>query len=159
MTRARCFAPAALLFCAAAWGCGGAGPKAPALTEAEVVVTINGQPLPNALVTLNPTDASLGAGGIASGVTDESGRAKLSVSGKPGAAVGANKVTVVEGPAGADVRGSDSHDDDAQKRAIQQQGKALKNRPIPEKYSNLAQSDLSLDIKTGQKDYKLELKR
>src|SRR5262245_19002646 len=76
-------------------GCKG-GRRSPTITEAEVVVTINGQPLPNALVTLTPATPGYAGNAIASGVTDESGKAALSCGGKPGACVGANKVTVID---------------------------------------------------------------
>jgi hypothetical protein len=134
-------------------GCG--GKSVPTLTEAEVLVMINGQPLPNALVTLTPSAAGLGGDAIASGVTDESGRAKVTAGGKAGACVGKNKVTVVDAPAPEEARGEDGA---AQMKAAQYQ-KSLKNRPIPPQYATLAQSEASVDVKKGQKEYKLELKR
>lgn len=141
--------------CLAVAGCGGGDSHAkPDLTEAEVMVTIGGQPLPNALVTLSPTDTKYGGSASASGVTDASGRAKLSCGGKPGACIGANKVTVAEAP---DENRSDDPDV-AQKQEARRQAE-LKNRPIPAKYATLAQSDLTLEIKKGQTEYKLELKR
>src|SRR5262245_4883273 len=85
-------------------GCKG-GRRSPTITEAEVVVTINGQPLPNALVTLTPATPGYAGNAIASGVTDESGKAALSCGGKPGACVGANKVTVIDAPAPEEARG------------------------------------------------------
>src|SRR5262249_2200202 len=79
-------------------GCRG-GQRSPTITEAEVVVTTNGQPLANALVTLTPAAPGYAGNAIASGVTDETGKAALSCGGKPGACVGANKVTVIDAPA------------------------------------------------------------
>jgi len=135
-------------------GCKG-GRRSPTITEAEVVVTINGQPLPNALVTLTPTTPGYAGNAIASGVTDESGKAVLSCGGKPGACVGANKVTVIDAPAPEEARGDS---DQAQVKAAAYQ-RSLKNRPIPPQYANLAQSDATIEVKQGQKEYKLDLKR
>jgi hypothetical protein len=135
-------------------GCG-VGRVPPTLTEAEVVVTINGQPLPNALVTLTPASGGYGGEAIATGVTDESGLARLSCGEKAGASVGPNKVTVVDAPPPEAARG----DDAAAQAAAEQYRKSLKNRPIPPQYATLAKSDATLDIKPGQKEYKLALKR
>src|SRR5262245_56716024 len=126
----------------AAAGCGNRT-RTPNRVEAQVVVTINGQVLPNALVTLTPTEAGFGGDAIATGVTDESGRAKLTCGGKPGACAGTNKVTVTEAPMPEEARGEDAG---SQAKAAQHQ-KGLKNRPIPPKYASLAQSDATLDIK------------
>ncbi|MFO0877156.1 MAG: hypothetical protein U0840_07250 [Gemmataceae bacterium] len=127
----------------------------PTLTEVELVVMINGQPLPNALVTLTPTASGLGGAGIASGVTDDSGLVRFTAGGKQGAAIGVNKVTIIDAPPSEELRGEDP---EAQQKLAQYQ-KRLKNRPIPAKLGNLAQSDVDLDIKAGQKQYKLDLTR
>jgi hypothetical protein len=137
-------------------GCGGDTHARPDLAEAEVIVTCGGQPLPNAQVTLTPTDTKYGGSAIATGVTDEGGRAKLSCGGKPGACVGVNKVTVTEAPGSEESRSDDP--DVSQKREAEAR-KALKNRPIPPKYATLASSDLTLDVKKDQKEYKIDLKR
>jgi hypothetical protein len=75
--------------------------------------------------------------------------------GKPGACIGTNKVTVTE--AGSEEARSDDPDE-AQRKAAQARV-GLKNRPIPEKYSNLVQSGLTLDVTRDKKEYKLELTR
>jgi hypothetical protein len=126
------------------------------MTEAEVVVTINNQPLPNAQVSLFPSDAKAGPNAIAIGVTDATGRAKLSIGAKPGACVGPNKVTITEAPPPAEAR-SDDPDEAQRKNAAYAAG--LKNRPIPAKYATVAQSDSSIDVKKDQKEYKIDLKR
>jgi hypothetical protein len=89
------------------------------------------------------------------GTTDDAGRAKLSSPGKPGACVGPNKVTVTDAPAPAEVRGDDQ---EAQRKAGEYK-RGLKNRPIPPQYANLAQSDVSVEVKRDQKEYKIDLKR
>src|SRR5262245_53483392 len=88
-------------------GCGGDAHTRPDLTEAEVLVAGDGQPVPGALVTLTPTDTKYGGSAIATGITDENGRAKLSCGNKPGACLGANKVTVTEAPVSEAARGDD----------------------------------------------------
>jgi hypothetical protein len=129
------------LVAASAGGCGPRAGKSPDLAEAVVIVTIGGQPLPHALVTFTPT-GSYGSDAFATGVTDESGRATLSSGGKPGACLGPNKVTVVDAPAPEEVRGDDL---ESQRKSSEYRLK-LKNRPIPNQYSNLAQSDLTVEV-------------
>lgn len=146
-------ATAVLLVALALGGCGTSEPKLPPLTEAEGVVLLGGQPLPNASVTFNPTAAGLPAGAAATAVTDANGRFKLAVGGKPGAVPGEAIVTVGEGPAPEDVR-----DQDAQgKLAAFQAG--LKNRPIPGKYGNTNTSKVLVTVTKDQKEYKVELSR
>lgn len=133
-------------------GCAGKV-AAPEVTPAEGVVTLNGQPLPNARVTFTPTAAGLNGRAIATGVTDDQGRYQLTCDGKSGAAAGENSVTVTEGPAPEDVRG-----DEGQTKSREFAAK-LKNRPIPPEYANVTKSPLKVTVKAGQKDYPLELKR
>jgi hypothetical protein len=125
------------------------------LTEVEVVVTINNQPLPNAEVTLTPNDTKSSTA-KATGVTDANGRAKLSTVGKPGAAVGPYKVTAIDGPPPAEAR---SDDPDVAQRKDAEYRASLKNRPIPSKYATVAQSDATVEVKKDQKEYKIDLKR
>lgn len=127
----------------------------PTLTEVEMIVTINGAALPHALVTLTPTDSTFGGNAIASGVTDEAGKVKFQIAGKPGAAVGQNKVTVADPPPPDELRGESP---EAQAK-LDAYHRSLKNRPIPPKYGVLIQSDATVEIKKDQKDYKLDLKR
>lgn len=80
---------AAVLVC----GCGG-GPKTASVSG---VVTLDGQPYPNAVVSFQPQggDTSDGAGVGSTGLTDENGRYTLStVDGKGGAVVGKHKVRI-----------------------------------------------------------------
>ncbi|HVL14436.1 MAG TPA: hypothetical protein VM529_17825, partial [Gemmata sp.] len=99
-------------------GCGGTATQAaPDLTDAEVVVTLNNQPLPNAQVTLTPADEKYGGAAVATGVTDAAGRAKLTCGGRPGACLGPNRVTVAEGPPPDDARSDNP--DVAQRSATQ----------------------------------------
>jgi len=135
-------------------GCGD-GQKTAELVPTEVVVTINNQPLPNALVTLTPTAEGYGSSAIAFGVTDEKGRAKLMCGSKEGACIGTNLVTVADAPPPEDTRGEDA----AAQIKGNQYLKGLKNRPIPEKYMSVSKSDLKIEIQKGQTEYTIDLKR
>lgn len=135
-------------------GCGGDGHRTPEVAEATLTVTINGQPLPQAKVTLTPTESGFGASAIAMGVTDDAGKVTLMCGGKPGACIGTNKVTVVDA-AGVE----DERTDDGNQQTAADVKKGPKNRPIPARFANLAQSDLTLTIKADQKEYTLDLKR
>ena len=133
-------------------GCSG-GTKAPEVVAAEGIATLNGQPLPNAQISFTPTAAGVGGQFVATGVTDEQGKYKLTCNGKPGAAVGENIVTVAEGPLPDELR-----DENAQAKAGTFAAK-LKNRPIPTEYGVAATSKLKVTVAAGKTDYPLELKR
>jgi len=138
-------------------GCGGtATHAAPDLTDAEVVVTLNNQPLPNAQVTLTPADEKYGGAAVATGVTDASGRAKLTCGGRPGACLGPNRVTVAEGPPPDAAR---SDNPDVAQRSATQHLAGLKNRPIPPKYATLAESDLTVEVTKDRSEYRITLTR
>lgn len=136
-------------------GCGGDTHSKPDVTEAEVVVFLNNQPLPGAQVTLTPSDSKYGSGSIATGITDAQGRAKLTCGNMPGACLGTNRVGVTEASP-TEARSDDP--DLAQKKAAEARA-GLKNRPIPEKYANVIQSGLMVEITKEKKEYKLELTR
>jgi hypothetical protein len=140
-----------LAFAAGILGCGQKA-KPVELVEAEGVVTINGQPLPNAQVTFTPTADVLGPA-IATGVTDDKGHFRLTCNGQSGAAAGENMVTIKEGPTPDEVRGEQDQSKYAEFAA------KLKNRPIPGDYGNPAKTPLRVTVKAGQKEYPLELVR
>ena len=150
MTR-RVFLPAGLLAVFCAWGC---GKKPPPIVAVEGRVTVAGKPLPKAEVRFYPV-TSFGGEYIAAGETDDEGRYKLTCVGKPGACACENRVTVTEAPLPAELRGMSGQAQEAASRFRA----GLKNRPIPPQYANLAQSDATIEVKQGQKEYKLDLKR
>lgn len=133
-------------------GCGGEA-TLPSLTEAEGVVLLGGQPLPNATVSFHPTQSRLPANATATGVTDAQGRFKLTVGNKPGAIPGEHIVTVMEGPVPEEMRGQEAQ----AKLATFQVGR--KNRPIPKQYGNAATSSVRVTVTSEQKEYKIELNR
>lgn len=134
-------------------GCSESGTKLPALTEAEGVVLLGGQPLPNASVTFTPLTPGLPGTASGTGITDESGRFVLRTAGKFGVVIGEHTVTVMEGPTPDNLR-----DEDAQQKMVRFQA-GLKNRPIPVKYGSLAKSDVKIDVSKDRKEYKIELSR
>jgi hypothetical protein len=129
------------------------GQTLPQLTEADGVVLLGGQPLPHATISFHPTLSGLPANATATALTDDQGRFKLSVGGKPGAVPGENIVTVVEGPVPEDLR-----DPNAQTELTAFQAKR-KNRPIPKQYANTNTSGVRVTVTKDQKEYKVELNR
>ncbi|OWK42943.1 hypothetical protein FRUB_02542 [Fimbriiglobus ruber] len=139
-------------------GCGDSqSAKAPKITPVKVTVKINGQPLPQAKVTFVLTSDKVSGSGTASGVTDDSGQATLTIDGKSGACVGGNAVSVMEGeapPAPGAEKGDRHSRGDSSKKTDN-----LKNRPIPVQYANAIQSGVKVDVTEGKSEYTIELKR
>jgi hypothetical protein len=133
-------------------GCSAGTPAMPEIAPAEGIVTINGQPLPNALVTFTPS-GNVSSAAIATGVSDDAGKFTLTCGDKPGAAVGECIVTVIEGPVAETLRGED------QQGALAAATAKLKNRPIPGDYGIVAKSPIKVTVSAGKKDYPIELKR
>jgi len=74
-------------------GCGSSGPPPPKLVPVRGTVSLDGQPLANAIVTFIPEGKTPGAGG--SGKTDAQGEYQLTYSrGGPGAPAGEYRVTI-----------------------------------------------------------------
>jgi hypothetical protein len=141
--------------CAAAlWLCGcSKGP--PPIVPVEGVVLLNNQPLPHAEVSFVPMVADLGFEYVATGVTDESGRFRLTCNGRSGACSGESRVIVIDAPVPEEARGMGG---DAQ-AAMAKYYEGLKNRPIPSKYATAASTPLTVTVTAGQTEYKIELKR
>jgi hypothetical protein len=142
---------AAALAAAAGAGC---QKQPPPIVEVEGVVTLAGKPLAKAEVRFYPK-IEFGGEYIASGETDAEGRFKLTCMGRPGACACENLVTVTEAPLPEDMRGPSG---EAQTRASRFR-QSLKNRPIPDRYANLAQSPLKVTVSADRKEYNLELTR
>jgi hypothetical protein len=133
-------------------GCGKDPP--PPIVQAEGTILLDGKPLNKAEVRFIPVD-EVGAEYIAKGVTDEQGRFKLMCKGQPGACAGENYVIVKEADIPARLRS-----ESAQKELDEYLNKTLGNRPIPAKYSNVANSPLRATLSTDSKThYFFELKR
>jgi hypothetical protein len=133
-------------------GCGKDLP--PPIVQAEGTILLDGKPLNKAEVRFIPVD-EVGAEYIAKGVTDEQGRFKLMCKGQPGACAGENYVIVKEADIPPRLRS-----ESAQKELDEYLNKTLGNRPIPAKYSNVANSPLRATLSTDSKThYFFELKR
>jgi hypothetical protein len=142
------------LFCAVVvaslGGCGKAPP--PPLVEAEGVVRLHGQPLKRVQVRFIPL-IDYGPEYIATGVTDEAGRFKLICKGRPGACAGENRVLVMEADLPDALKGENAQ------LELARYFRSLGGRPLPEKYGDLTQSPLVVDVKADQKEYQFDLTR
>jgi hypothetical protein len=137
-----------------ACGCAEAPPR---LTEVEGTVLLNDKPLPQALVRFVPDTSGPGASLIATGITDDKGhfRLKCDTKGEPGAAVGKNRVVVVNAPAPAEARGLSGK----AQEALARYEASLKNRPIPDNYGTAAKTPVVIEVKADQKEYTIKLTR
>jgi hypothetical protein len=136
-------------------GTSGCAKVPPKIVSCEGLVLLNGQPLPNAEVRFIPMIQGFGAEYIAVGTTDDQGRLKLICNGQPGACAGENRLTVTEAPLPSQYRGMSAEAQVAAGRYLA----SLKNRPIPERYSNLAQSPLVVTVTPEQTIYEINLNR
>jgi hypothetical protein len=141
--------------CAAALLVVGCHKSPPAIVPVSGVVTVNGQPLPNALVTFTPMLEGFGAEYIATGITDEKGRFSVSCAIKSGAAVAETRVTVVDAPAPENTRGMS----EAAQNALTKHMNSQKNRPIPQNYKTLNGTPFVFPVTSDRTEYNLELKR
>jgi hypothetical protein len=115
-------------------GCGSGAPAdQPELGEVTGVVTLDGKPLPNVIVTFNPAK-----GRPSIGTTDEMGSYTLSYLGHlDGAVVGPNTVTIATPQDHPDPPGHPFKD------------------PIPAKYNN--ETTLTADVKPGANEFNFDL--
>jgi hypothetical protein len=131
---------------------GGCGKALPPLVEAGGVVRLHGKPLRKVQVRFIPL-IDYGPEYIATGVTDDAGRFQLTCKGRPGACAGENRVLVVEADLPDQLKGEDAQVE------LARYFRGLGGRPLPEKYGNLMQSPLVVDVKAGQKEYQFDLTR
>jgi hypothetical protein len=151
MPRLSCYLVAAVALVFA--GCGKKGP--PPVVEARGVVLLDGKPLPNASVQFLPMLKDFGAEFNSTAITDDEGKFTLMcMNNKSGAVTAKHKVVVTEYTP-AEGRGESG---EAQTRLAQFRAK-LKNRPIPENYTDALHTPLEVEISADKQDYTLELKR
>jgi hypothetical protein len=129
-------------------GCGKAPP--PPIVVVEGVIRLDGKPLNKAQVRFIPV-TDHGPEYMASGVTDEAGRFKLTCKGQPGACAGENRVLVTESDIPRHLQG------EAAQAELARYFQSLGGRPIPLKYGDLTQSPLAVTVTADQRDYPLEL--
>lgn len=132
-------------------GCG--KPEPPARVPVSGIVTIDGQPVPSAVVTFYPLFEGFGGEVIAEGVTDTAGRYTLACPLGDGACLGKHKVTVADAPTPDDAREQSVEG----QRRMQAFLKTLSNRPIGATFGTLATSPLEVEVTAGGGSYDLQL--
>jgi hypothetical protein len=118
----------------------------------EGLVRLDGKPLQKAEVRFIPVD-DFGATYIATGITDEHGRFKLTCNGKHGALAGENRVLVLESEIPSELKREDAQ------LELARYFQSLGGRPIPPKYANLTESPLSVTVTSDRGEYNFDLKQ
>lgn len=132
-----------LLMILSSIGCG--GPKLPETVAVTGTVTYKSEPVEGAQVVLNSTDPN---GKPATGITDAQGKFSVKTYVDPatqanGAMPGTYKVTVTK------IEESTMSSEEMMKAAASGNKKAGPKHLVPEKYSNLATTDLPAEVKKG----------
>lgn len=151
---------AVTLLAACLAGCGG-GSNGPQLHPVTGTVTFQGAPVGSARITFIPEKS----GGIATAMSDSSGKFIMKTGGEAGVAAGSCKVTVALSDAGAkggDGLAIDMKPEDMQKLAME--GKltnalqnAAKGSLLPAKYNKIDSTPLTVEVKAGNNDIPLAL--
>lgn len=129
-------------------GCGKAPP--PPIVVADGIVRLDGRPLNNVEVRFIPS-IDYGAECVAKGVTDKAGRFTLTCKGQPGACACENRVVIVEAALPSRLKGENAQAELA--RYLQ----TLGGRPLPQKYANLADNPLVINVTADQQEYPIEM--
>ena len=127
----------------------------PPVVEAHGTITLDGKPLPRASIMLFPTFKGFGSDLIAVATSDDEGRFRLECGIGKGVCAGSYKATVTEDPVPPKMM-RNSRDGDAR---IRQFYDALPNRPIPERFGDLASTPVRIEIVEGKQDYEVALTR
>lgn len=133
----------------------GCAPRLPPVVPVEGTVTVNGKPLPRAVVTFMPLLDHFGAETVSVGTTDEKGHFTLTcqVNGLPGAVTGTHVVTVFDPPLPENLRNVQDY------RVVERHRAALGNRPIPTDYTSTSRSPLRVEVAAATPPVSLELTR
>lgn len=139
--------------CLTCMGCGSGGPD---LGEVSGTVTMDGEPLDNALVTFTPVEG----GRSSTGKTDENGNYTLSFADRTGALVGTHEVSVMTL---TDVEGEDMSEVSSDSDAYMEQAmggasdydNATVTEQIPAKYNT--ETELTFEVESGKNTYDIEL--
>ncbi|MFW6171784.1 MAG: carboxypeptidase-like regulatory domain-containing protein [Planctomycetota bacterium] len=142
------------VMCLTCVGCGSGGPE---VGKVSGKVTMDGEPLDNALVTFTPVDG----GRPSTGKTDENGNYTLAYADRMGALVGKHQVRVttlteVEGEDMSEI-GSDSeaYMKQATGGSASDYDNATVSEPIPAKYNT--ETELTRDVESGKNTIDIEL--
>lgn len=141
-----------LLLAAALIGCGDSGPE---LGEVEGVVTLDGKPLSNAVVTFSPQGG--GPNGIAKTGTD--GKYQLMTAGKLGAVLGGHKVSIIVVPEDPPPMESIPSDDPRYQERMNESSATYRPppvTPVPERYN--VQTELTEQVESGSNTIDFDLK-
>lgn len=135
--------------------CSGCKKAKPPVVQASGVITLNGQPLPRARLELTPTFSGFSGELLATAEAGDDGTFRLSNGLGDGICVGTYKVTVHEMPPPEELQ-EYRPDTPARQRAYFEK---LSNRPIPERYSSLATTPLTVTFEENKTQYEIALKR
>ncbi len=128
-------------------GCSG-GPAGPKTVPVSGTVTLDGSPLAGATVTFSPVSG----GKAAAGTTDQAGKFELiTPGGGAGAVPGSYKVTVTK------VEGSEAADAPEDAAPIDEGEQVEVRLLVPEKYTKVDTTDLTVEVKEGMGPVNLAL--
>ena len=143
----------AIACCVIGLACVGCGESGPPLGQVSGTVTMDGEPLANALVTFTPE-----AGGRGSmGKTDGNGKYELAFVDSKGALIGNHKVSVttVQESSGSATEMSSDSPEYANQGGPADYENATTKEAIPEKYNT--KTELTFDVKAGSNTYDIPL--
>ncbi len=142
----------AIASCVIALACVGCADSGPPLGTVSGIVTMDGKPLANALVTFTPEAGGRGS----TGKTDASGNYELAFIDGKGALIGTHKVSVttIKEAAAAVAMSSDSPEY-ANQGSSADYDNATTKEPIPEKYNT--KTELTFDVAAGSNTYDIPL--
>ena len=142
---------ASLVFALLICGCFGSATETPV----NGILTIDGQPLENVLVTFHPVTDPDAKKLIASGVTNSDGEFTLKRDGgdEPDLSVGTYSVTLTEGEIPSDI--GESKDP----LAVQSYTLSLAHRPLPVIYARHVDSPLKVNVVAGKSNYAVEIEK
>jgi hypothetical protein len=147
----RPFVFTALIVAAGLTGCG--KPTPPPLAAVQGLVTIDGKPVPLALITFIPLFEGFGGEVIAEGISDENGRYSLTCPLGDGACVGRHRVTVSDAPSPENTRDQSVES----QRAFEAFRRSLTNRPIGAAFGSVVDTPLEVEVTAAGSGYDLEL--
>src|SRR5262245_39134518 len=150
MIRFICRAVGCVVIAALIAGCGKAPP--PPIVPVQGTVRIAGKPLAKAQVRFVPK-IDHGPEFVATGVTDENGRYTLTCNGQSGACACENSGGIGEADIPANLQGESAQAE------LAKYMRSLGNRPIPQKYANLAESSLRASVTADTKEFNFDLTR
>ena len=124
----------------------------PPIVQAEGIVRLDGKPLKGAAVRFIPL-IDYGAAYVASGVTDASGRFRLTCNGQDGACACENRVLVMEADIPAKLQSEYAQAE------LAKYFRDLGGRPLPPRYANLTESPLTATVTPDRAEYDFDLTR